>query len=1305
MKIISQKSRLLILAVLCLYSASVLSAPNTGQKFNTPKRGKRAAGCAPATGQSDLDVNNVRARIMNGGDAWWDLVSTAKYEVPKVTQAGQVRRNVLFAGALWIGGLENNNLKLAAMTYRQSGSDFFPGPLDVSTAQIDGNQCRNWDRIYEMTRAEIDEFKNNPALMTEAIRNWPAHNYNGGSGRTGNAEYFQAPFVDVDKDGEYHPELGLDYPDIFGDQSLWYVSNDKGNVHGETQADAIGLELRSQAFAYSTNDEINDMTFYTNEVINRSSGQLDSTYFGQWVDCDLGNANDDYVGADRLRSMGYCYNGDDNDEGVLGYGANPPTIGIDFFEGPLDQNGKQIGLKYFVYYNNDFSIIGNPSAPLHYYYYLTARWKDGQNVTNGGSGRGGSMSYDIMFDGDPVLGNTGGWTELTAGNRPADRRFLQSSGPFSLKPGARNKVTVGAVYARASAGGATGSISLLRLADDKAQKLYNNQFKLIDGPDAPTLVVREFDEKLILSLENTLPIENYKDKIIGSNGQDVTYKFQGYQIYQLKNSTVTSSELNQVDKARLIGQVDFKDEITDIVNQEFDPTVNQNKFVKYVEGAENNGIRHTFEITSDAFASGNINLVNFKYYYYLVIAYSIADDANEPIQYLAGRRNVRAYTAIPHPNNPEFGGTILNSVYGFGPKITRIEGIGNGGKILEITTETENEILANGKTNTPTYKGGNGPVDIKVYDPTRIAPGKYVLKFLDSVINKVPNPAAFTTLSLATGGSNFSPSYTAVARWELTNTTTGQVILSESAINKNNEQLLFRVETRAGKDVRLPLGISITINQVNGPGYSWLDEKNGFLEATLKYNDSSYAWLGGIEDVDHQTNLQAGVPTPGNWIRSGRYGNLSMITTAVDDAAIDTGAVKTWNDPNESYERLLGGIIAPAALCARSTTGTNNSVTLGPVPGFLSANFPRLTQLPSVDLVFTSDRSKWSECVVLEMGEAEGINEGNAKKFQLRKHEGWLGETDAAGLPVYSSDLLKRGKSLFPGYAINLETGERLNVFFGEDSHLSDQSGNDMIWNPTQTETNPSAGFQDFLGRYLWGGKHWIYVMNSFGGTPVNNPIAGAYDRCNRIWNVVSLSNPTTSTLINTFSSLAWVMEPMSRLKLASIKDGIIPTETRIRLRVERPYQTYANSGKNKGIPLYEFSTDDIAAVQNNKPAGTSALDIVNIVPNPYYATSLYETNQLDNRVRITNIPSKSVIKIYTLDGTLIRTFNKDETVNQALNDGTPYPTTFQDWDLKNQRGVPISSGAYIIHIDGFGLGTKVLKWYGIIKPIDLDTF
>jgi hypothetical protein len=101
----------------------------------------------------------------------------------------------------------------------------------------------------------------------------------------------------------------------------------------------------------------------------------------------------------------------------------------------------------------------------------------------------------------------------------------------------------------------------------------------------------------------------------------------------------------------------------------------------------------------------------------------------------------------------------------------------------------------------------------------------------------------------------------------------------------------------------------------------------------------------------------------------------------------------------------------------------------------------------------------------------------------------------------------------------------------------------------------------------------------------------------------------------------------------------------------------------------------------------------INLVPNPYYGYSEYERSQIDNVVKFTNLPEKCVISVYNTAGTLIRKFDKDS------------EQTFLDWDLKNTYGISISGGVYIIHVDAYEYGEKVLKWFGSTRPIDLTSF
>src|SRR6185369_1261286 len=195
-----------------------------------------AATCTQSTSHRDLDINNIRCPIMINGDMWWDL-NSAQYEVPK-----DQKKYSLFAGALWIGGLDQSgNLKMADQTYRQSGNDFWPGPIETGTS-IGNNVCTEYDRHWRVTREEVETFANSYKQGNTPISNpskdiqeWPGN----GDTTTGQTK-FLAPFHDHYGDGIYDPQEG-DYPGynlnqdpadpdtnnlsgeyLLGDQTIWW---------------------------------------------------------------------------------------------------------------------------------------------------------------------------------------------------------------------------------------------------------------------------------------------------------------------------------------------------------------------------------------------------------------------------------------------------------------------------------------------------------------------------------------------------------------------------------------------------------------------------------------------------------------------------------------------------------------------------------------------------------------------------------------------------------------------------------------------------------------------------------------------------------------------------------------------------------------------------------------------------------------------------------------------------------------------------------------------------------------------------
>ena len=61
------------------------------------------SGCIPSRAQTDLAINNVRARLRAGGDMWWDG-SQPQYVVPNVDPAsGEPEIVSLYSGAIWLG--------------------------------------------------------------------------------------------------------------------------------------------------------------------------------------------------------------------------------------------------------------------------------------------------------------------------------------------------------------------------------------------------------------------------------------------------------------------------------------------------------------------------------------------------------------------------------------------------------------------------------------------------------------------------------------------------------------------------------------------------------------------------------------------------------------------------------------------------------------------------------------------------------------------------------------------------------------------------------------------------------------------------------------------------------------------------------------------------------------------------------------------------------------------------------------------------------------------------------------------------
>ena len=124
-------------------------------------------------------------------------------------------------------------------------------------------------------------------------------------------------------------------------------------------------------------------------------------------------------------------------------------------------------------------------------------------------------------------------------------------------------------------------------------------------------------------------------------------------------------------------------------------------------------------------------------------------------------------------------------------------------------------------------------------------------------------------------------------------------------------------------------------------------------------------------------------------------------------------------------------------------------------------------------------------------------------------------------------------------------------------------------------------------------------------------------------------------------------------------------------------------SKPNSSADSFTFTTEGLGMVANAFDP-----DRISVWPNPYYGYNPEERDALDRRVMFSHLPEEgpATIRIFALDGTLVRTIHHNDTGSQHTS-----------WDMKNNFELPVASGMYVAHVET-NMGDKILK-LAVIQP------
>jgi len=1142
-------------------------------------------------------------------------------------------------------------------------------------------------------------------------------------------------------DDYYNKEFNLtdyDFPSVYEDSldngviDEVYHSDIKGNYYYPDTTDyergGLGLQTMSRGYQWA-HTLAQDCIFFIYEITNVGTETLSDAVFGMFGDPHVGGANDygdDDASYDKKIDMVYAWDHDFRGDG----GFMPGYFGYKFLESPGEPYDQIDNDEDGMFDESMQDGIDNDGDWMAFAdYNSNGTWDEGEDI-NDDTGHDGVGPLDTHYPGPDTDGteangipdagepnfdetdldeadqigltsfNVIGYHEIypsedvafynmmraeiidSSFSQTTDNVFLYSSGPIIMNPGDTRRF----------------SIALLFGYDQKdlynsagiVQEIYNAGYRFVKAPDKPLVSAVPGDGRVTLYWDTRS--EFSRDPVY-------EFDFAGYAIYRSTDFgfndcfTITDAEGNP-KLWEPIAQFDLVD------NWEGPHPVEQINGIHYYMG-DNTGLQHSWTDTT---------VMNGMTYYYAVVAYDSGSVVNNipPTECtksiertITGEIRLDDNTAMVTPRAPSAG---------YQPP--------------ELTLSNEN-----------TEFGGTGKISVSVIDPTAIKDNQsYEIRFtdtsmdsidndndgvLDSLdfdelmretryydlynINDPDNPELLIEKSTYMNGEDNNP-YIDGLKILVWNDDTKILEESTGWISGDcNYKISIGLYLNAGKTYKYPGDFEIEMKDTI-VDVSFNKKSMGFLVTELTTadtadvvyfaKDNSGNILSGDKIVpivfagstykgtweikfnapiekaisiyqDNKSNLWFGSDGMGMAKLSGNTWTTWSRTTAVNaftyhnrDIYIGTGTgLEFWN----SYEILEVNdeyLINPNVRAL--VNDSNNKLWIGTAAGitiFENGRFsydltPDTDELPSLN-IYAMLRDSQNRIWI-------GTDQGLSKI----KNGTWTPYTD---IGLNSSKVIKLAEIDSTIYA-----GTEAGVAYYDGSS----------WVPISSPTLPEAKILS-IAYY----NNSIYLAVS-GSTTETGLYSSPLDPGN--WNFSRYSFETGELTNNNVTAL--YVDNLNRLVIGnkygldfySANDGWYSYNPepgdKLRIFTKKPFSS---------LDSYQFTST--AAYVDEKLLKNELCDIA-VVPNPYVATAIWEpkpdfvVGRGERKIYFINLPSSGTIRIYTLNGELVKKIRIDNNIYSGA----------VSWNLLNEDNLEIAYGLYIYHVETES-GTKIGK-FAIIK-------